>query len=312
MTEYVHEAVLVQDVVRSLVVDPDGIYVDGTVGTGGHSLAVGKHLGEQGCLVCLDKDPEAVTISEKRLRDLGKDVRALQGNYSDLDRILGDQGIETVSGVLLDLGMSTHQLEGSGRGFSFRKDEPLDMRMDPDTGQTAHHLVNTLTLEGLEQILKDYGEERRARAIAKAVVRRRKQEPIRTTRHLVNVVESVSPPSVRFRSRHPATRTFQALRISVNKELDNLKEFLNKIPLLITKKGRLVIISYHSLEDRLVKQAMVDWEGACTCPPDLPYCICGRTPVFRRVSKKPIRPGPEEIKNNPRARSAVLRAAERI
>lgn len=312
MAEYVHEAVLVQDVVRNLIVDPNGIYVDGTVGTGGHSLAIKEHLGEQGCLICLDKDPEAVRISEKRLRHPGKDVRVLQGNYTELDQILRDQGIKTVSGVLLDLGMSTYQLEGSGRGFSFRKNEPLDMRMDPDNGETAYYLVNTLSLEGLVKILKKYGEERRAKAIARAIVNRRKQEPIQTTRHLVDVIESVFPPSVRSQLRHPATRTFQALRISVNKELDSLREFLDKIPSLITNKGRLVIISYHSLEDRLVKQAMVDWEGVCTCPPDLPYCMCRAPRVFRRVRKKPIRPDSEEIKQNPRARSAVLRVAERM
>jgi len=265
--EYPHQPVLIHEVVKHLVSIPEGTYVDGTVGTGGHSQAIGKRLSGKGRLVCLDMDPDAVSTSKKRLSFLGDSVRIMKANYADMDKVLADLGYKAIDGVLLDLGMSSYQLEKSGRGFSFSRDEPLDMRMDPENELTALHLVNNL-------------------------------EP-----------RDLSRGSW---ARHPATRTFQALRIAVNRELQNLETLLNKIPLIMAKGGRLVVLSYHSLEDRLVKQTMVNWEKPCTCPPGFPHCVCGKVPLFRRLFKKGIKPSITEIKNNPRARSAILRVAERI
>ena len=310
--EYTHQPVLVSEVVKYLVSVPDGIYVDGTVGGGGHSQAIGNRLLGKGRLICLDRDPNAVTASKRRLNFLGNNAFVMKASYTDMDKVLDDLGFEAVNGVFIDLGMSSYQLEKSGRGFSFSRNEPLDMRMDPNDKQTAFHLVNNLSPRDLERILKEYGEEKRAKSITRAIVRARLKSPIETSSRLAVVVKSVFPPSHRAKAKHPATRTFQALRIAVNKELENLKTFLNKIPLLMVRGGRLVVLSYHSLEDRLVKQTMVNWERPCTCPPEFPQCVCGKVPLFRRLIKKGLKPSGAEIENNPRARSAVLRAAERI
>lgn len=310
--EYPHKPVLVHEAVKYLVNDRDGTYVDGTVGSGGHSEAIGKRLTEKGRLICLDRDPEALRLSKKRLAFLGNNVSVNKANFADLDSVLEDLDIREVQGVVLDLGMSSFQIEKSGRGFSFSRDEPLDMRMDPDEKLTAGHLVNNASAKELERILKDFGEERRAKSIARAIVSARSKKSIDTSSQLAHLTQSVFSPSRRHRAQHPATKTFQALRVAVNKELENLDIFLKKIPLLMGKGGRLVVLSYHSLEDRRVKQAMSDWEKGCTCPPDFPECICGKTPLFRRLIKKGVQPSQEEIENNPRARSARLRVAERI
>ncbi len=307
--EYPHQPVLVHEAVEYLVPVPDGIYVDGTVGTGGHSLAIGKSLSGKGRLICLDRDPDAVSFSRKRLASLGDSASFVKASYADLDKVLEELEVETVDGVLLDLGMSSYQLEKSGRGFSFSRDEPLDMRMDPNDELTAYHLVNNLSPRDLERVLRDYGEEKRAKSIARAIIRTRTKKPIETSLQLAGVIKSAFPPSRRFNARHPATRAFQALRIAVNKELQNIEIFLDKIPFLMAKGGRLVVLSYHSLEDRLVKQAMTIWARECTCPPDFPRCVCGKVVLFRRLFKKGIRPSQKEIDENPRARSAVLRAA---
>ena len=310
--KYLHQTVLVHDVVKHLVSNPDGTYVDGTVGTGGHSQAVGKHLSVKGRLVCLDLDPDAVRTSKKRMAFLGDNVRIMKANFADMDNVLADLGYKAVNGALLDLGMSSNQLEKSGRGFSFSRNEPLDMRMDPQNELTALQLVNNLESRDLERLFKKYGEERRAKAIARAIVRARLKSPIETSSQLAILVKSVFSPSHGAWARHPATRTFQALRIAVNQELQNLERFLKKIPSLMAKRGRLVVLSYHSLEDRLVKQTMVNWERPCTCPPEFPRCVCGKRPLFRRLFKKGLKPSETEIKNNPRARSAILRVAERV
>jgi 16S rRNA (cytosine1402-N4)-methyltransferase len=311
--EYPHQPVLVREVVKYLVTLPGGIYVDGTVGSGGHSVAVGKSLLGKGRLICLDRDPEAVRLSGERLDFLGNSVCVKKANFVDLDKVLKNLGFREVQGVLLDLGMSSYQIEKSGRGFSFSRNEPLDMRMDPDETLTAGHLVNNLSSKELERILRDFGEERRAKLIARAIVSARSRKPIDTSLQLAVLTKSVlRSPSRRSKTQHPATRTFQALRIAVNRELENLEVFLKKIPLLMAKGGRLVVLSYHSLEDRLVKQAMFDWEKGCTCPPDFPKCMCVKVPIFRRLIKKGLKPSTEEIEDNPRARSARLRAAERI
>lgn len=307
-----HRPVMLREVVDRMLTSPDGIYVDGTLGTGGHSEAVCKGLSPQGLLIGLDRDETAVRISRERLSSLGKRLHLVKESYSRLDRVIKGLGIEGVNGVLLDLGMSTYQLDASGRGFTFSRDEPLDMRMDMEDTQTARDLVNRLSAKELENLLRAYGEERRARAISKAIERERRKAPIESSLGLANLVGSVVRRSYRPGARHPATRTFQALRIAVNRELDTLRAFLEKIPLLLVPGGRLVILSYHSLEDRMVKQAMIDWEGGCRCPPEFPECRCERVPLLRRVHKRGIKPCPEETKNNPRARSAILRTAERI
>lgn len=309
---YPHQPVLVQEVVRDLITAMDGIYVDGTVGNGGHSKAIGEKIRSTGRLICLDRDSEAVRLSRERLSPLGERVTVLKGNYAELTEILKGLGIEKVHGIFLDLGVSSHQLERSGRGFSFNRDERLDMRMDQDDKLTAHHLINTLSPEALEKILREYGEEKRARKIVKSIDRERRRGPIDSSLHLAKLIQSVIPVSHHPRARHPATRTFQALRIAVNKELENLKALLDRVPPILNEGGRLVIISYHSLEDRMVKQTMMNWERGCTCPPDFPYCRCGKAPLFKRVHKKGTKPALGEIEMNPRARSAMLRAAERI
>ena len=309
---YPHQPVLVHEAVDCLLHRKTGIYVDGTSGSGGHGSLISKRLSPRGRLICLDRDPEAIRLSRARLADHSKATAFIQENFAELDTVLERLGIEKVDGVLLDLGMSTYQLEHSGKGFSFKRNEPLDMRMGPDAEQTAADLVNTLSAEAFENILKQYGEERRARSIARTIVRTRADSPIRTSSELASLIELVSPTSHRKRTIHPATRTFQALRIAVNNELENLDIFLEKIPSLMVKYGRLVILSYHSLEDRRVKQAMVQWESSCTCPPDFPVCVCDKTPQFKRIFKKGIKPSQEEIHMNPSARSAILRAAERM
>jgi len=310
--EYPHRPVLVQEVLEDLITDPEGIYIDGTVGSGGHSEAIGRRIGTRGRLLCLDRDPEAIRMSTQRLSFLGARVRFIKASYGSADQVLRDLGWGKAHGILLDLGMSGFQLEQSGRGFSFYRDEPLDMRMDPDAGVTAEHLIQHLSEKELEEILRQYGEERRAKAIARRIGQERKTKPIVSSLHLAQLIESFVPRTRRAGAKHPATRTFQALRIGVNKELEHLASFLDRSPALLAGRGRLVILSYHSLEDRMVKQVMMDWEKGCQCPPTLPQCCCGKEPLFKRLHKKGVRPGPKEIEENPRARSALLRAAERI
>ena len=300
------------EVLKYLITKPEGIYVDGTVGSGGHSEAIGEKIEAGGRLICLDRDAEAIRISRERLSHMGDKVAFIQANYAVLNKVLSDMGFEKVQGVLLDLGMSSYQLEQSGRGFSFSKDEPLDMRMDVNEEITASRLINHLTQRDLEKILREYGEEKRAKIIAATVVRERKKKPVETSLQLANLVTALVPHSYQPGIKHPATRTFQALRIAVNRELTYLEAFLDHAPSLINAGGRVVILAYHSLEDRRVKKAMMAWEKGCQCPPDIPVCICERRPLFKRLVKKAIKPGEEEVKLNPRARSALLRAAERI
>ena len=309
---FCHRPVMLREVVAQLLTSPGGIYVDGTVGMGGHSEAVCRRLSPRGLLIGLDKDEAALRVSGERLSPFGKRVHLVKESFGRLDRVLEGLGIEGVNGVLLDLGMSTYQLEGSGRGFSFSRDEPLDMRMDVDGEERASDLVNNLSAKDLEKLLRAYGEERQARAISRAIERERRKRPIDSSLSLANLVASVVRRSYRTGARHPATRTFQALRIAVNRELETLGGFLEKVPSLLLQGGRLVVLSYHSLEDRMVKEAMVDWEGGCRCPPEFPECRCRRAPLLRRVHRKGIKPSVEETETNPRARSAILRTAERI
>ena len=303
---------MVNEVIKSLVTVQGGIYVDCTAGSGGHSEAIAGKISGEGRLICVDRDSEAIRFSRERLGYLGKRVTFIKANFAELDVILRDLGIGMAMGILLDLGMSSYQLERSGRGFSFNRDEPLDMRMDISDAITAQELINTLPAAELKRILREYGEEKRAISISKIIERERVKAPIRTSLQLANLVRSIIPPSRYPGAKDPATRTFQALRIAINREMENLKRFLDKAPSLIERGGRVVFLTYHSLEDRLVKQAMADWEKGCICPPDLPECACNKKPLFRRIYKKGIKPLKIEIQDNPRARSSILRAAERI
>jgi 16S rRNA (cytosine1402-N4)-methyltransferase len=303
---------MVSEVVDILLNDPDGVYVDGTVGGGGHSEAIIKGISNKGFLICMDRDSEAIRFSRERLKPFAERVICLKANYADLNNIFRDLKIEGAHGIILDLGMSSYQLDHSGRGFSFNRDEPLDMRMDLNDEIDAKQLINSLSEKEIERMLRDYGEEKRARSVSRSIVRERAKAPIESSLRLAKLIRSSIPRPRRTGVKDPATRTFQALRIAVNKELENLKLFLGRVPPIIELGGRLVVIAYHSLEDRIVKQAMRDWEKGCVCPPGLPSCTCGGTPLFKRIIKKGLKPEKREIDNNPRARSAILRAAERI
>lgn len=311
--EYPHKPVMVDEVVSQLITSPDGIYVDATAGTGGHSEAILKQLDVKGRLVCVDRDQDTLEITRGRLSGYGEErVVFKKANFSEMDELLRELGIEGADGILFDLGMSSYQLDHSGRGFSFMRDEPLDMRMDKTRGMDAGELVNNLPAGELEKILKAYGEEKRARAISKLIVKERDKSPIESTGRLANLIRSNFPSSQKSRKKDPATRTFQALRIKVNNEMQNLENILEKVPGLINSGGRALFLTYHSLEDRLVKTAMVDWEKSCECPPDFPVCACTRKSLFRRLNKRGLQPGQAEIAENPRARSARLRSAERV
>ncbi|NLA75492.1 MAG: 16S rRNA (cytosine(1402)-N(4))-methyltransferase RsmH [Deltaproteobacteria bacterium] len=306
--------VMVGEVVRLLITRKQGIYVDGTSGTGGHSEAILKGLDSNGRLICLDRDPDAIEITRKRLDSGGFKGRysIFKMNFSDMEQAFEKLGVRGVDGILLDLGMSSYQLDQSGRGFSFNRDEPLDMRMDTESGNNAMELINRLSAREIEWALKNYGEEQRARQIARSIVRERGKSPIKTSGRFAEIVRSHFPVMQKNRKKDPATRAFQALRILTNNEMENLSVILEKAPDLLNRGGRIIFLTYHSLEDRLVKRAMADWESACTCPPDLPVCVCNKEQRFIRLNKKGLLPDQQEIAANPRARSARLRGAERI
>ena len=312
--DYPHKPVMVNEVINLLIIKPDGIYVDGTTGTGGHSEQILKKLDENGRLICLDRDPDAIEISRKRLNDDGyKDkYKIIKVNFADMDIALKETGTDKVDGILLDLGMSSYQLDQSGRGFSFNRDEPLDMRMDNESGKNAMEFLNELSAKEIESALRAYGEEKLAKPIARSIVRERSKSPINSSAQFADIVRSHYPASQRYRKKDPATRAFQALRILTNNEMENLSVILEKAPELLNKGGRILFLTYHSLEDRLVKRAMADWENTCTCPPGLPVCVCNKKQKFKRLNKKGVLPQQEEIAANPRARSARLRVAERI
>ena len=303
---------MLKETVEALITDPGGIYLDGTVGSGGHSEGIGRRLSGSGRLICLDRDIDAVKLSGKRLKFLGDRVTVINTNFSDIGRVLQRLNMSKVKGVLLDLGLSSYQLERSGRGFSFNRDEPLDMRMDQRYSITAEKLINELSKKEIEKILRIYGEERQARLISNIIDRERRKKVINSSLQLANLIRSALPSPRRPGTIDSATKTFQAFRIEVNRELEHLERFLDIIPPFIEKGGRLVFLSYHSLEDRLVKQAIIKWEKACICPPDFPECMCGKEPIFKRIFKRGVKPGKTEKSDNPRSRSATLRVAERI
>ncbi|MFH1675282.1 MAG: 16S rRNA (cytosine(1402)-N(4))-methyltransferase RsmH [Pseudomonadota bacterium] len=309
---YHHVPVLLKEAIGYLNCRPGKVYVDGTLGGCGHALEILKQTEPDGLLIGLDLDSDALDNARKRLAGFGSRATLFQQNFASLPAILSQTDIPVVDGILLDLGMSLYQLEQSGRGFSFMRDEPLDMRMNKHETTTAAELVNRLSKEELSRLLWHYGEERWSRKIAEAVMGYRRKKMITSTRELAEIVRSAVPPTGKRSRIDPATQTFQALRIAVNRELKSLKNLLESVPSLLNRNGRLVVISFHSLEDRLVKNQLKDLQKGCTCPPDFPRCVCGKKPTMKILTSKPARPSQEEIAINPKARSAKLRAAERL
>ncbi len=310
--QYRHVPVMVNEVIDYLNCSPGKTYVDGTLGGGGHAKAILEAIGPDGFLVGIDRDPDAIAHTGKSLHSFKPNVQIFHEDFTHLPEILSQLHITHVDGILLDLGLSLHQLEGSGRGFSFMRDEPLDMRMNPDQGQTAGALVNRLSQKDLADLIARYGEEHRACRIAKRIVDSRRQQAIGSSLQLAEIVKKAVPARYRRGRIHPATRTFQALRIAVNQELAALEEFLDEAVNLLNPGGRLCILSFHSLEDRIVKERFKALAKGCTCPPQFPKCVCGKAPQVSILTKRPVRPGPQEVRTNPKARSAKLRAAERL
>ena len=309
--EYTHKPVLLHECLDGLNIRPDGIYVDGTLGRAGHSREIAARL-TTGRLICIDRDAAALEAAPARLAGHMDKVTLVHGNFSSVPEILADLGIAGADGMLFDLGVSSPQLDEAARGFSYLNDAPLDMRMDQSAPLTACDVVNGWSQEELKRILWQYGEERYSGLIAAAIVRAREQAPIQTTVELAELIRSAMPAKARKEKQHPAKRSFQAIRIAVNDELGEVERLLSGALDVLDPGGRLCIISFHSLEDRLVKTAYADWAKGCTCPPDFPVCVCGKKPKVRLVGKKPIVSGEEELNDNPRARSAKLRVAEKV
>ena len=308
--EYTHKPVLLDECIEALNIRPDGVYVDGTLGRAGHSREIAKRL-TTGRLICLDRDMAAIDAAKKRLAEWMDRVTLIHTNFSELETVLADAGITGVDGMLFDLGVSSPQLDDASRGFSYMQDAPLDMRMDVSAPLTAYEVVNQWSFEELRRILTEYGEERYSHKIAKTIAARREEKPIETTLELVEVIKSAMPPAALREKQHPAKRSFQAIRIAVNGELDALPPMLEGAVKLLNPGGRLAVITFHSLEDRIVKQTMKDLATGCTCPPSFPVCVCGKKPKITLVSRKPIVSGAAELEENPRARSAKLRVAEK-
>ncbi|HIT56602.1 MAG TPA: 16S rRNA (cytosine(1402)-N(4))-methyltransferase RsmH [Candidatus Galloscillospira stercoripullorum] len=309
--ELSHKPVLLHECIEGLNIRPDGIYVDGTLGRAGHSREIARRL-TTGRLICIDRDLSALDAAPGRLGDLMDRVTLLHGNFSRLSELLSGLELKAVDGMLFDLGVSSPQLDDPMRGFSYMADAPLDMRMDKGDTLTARTVVNQWPQEELRRILFQYGEERYAPAIAAAIVRVRGQRPIETTFELVDVIRSAMPPQALREKQHPAKRSFQAIRIAVNDELTAVERMLCDAVPWLKPGGRLCVISFHSLEDRLVKSAFAQLARGCTCPPDFPVCVCGKKPQVRLVNRKPIVSGAQELEENPRARSAKLRIAEKL
>ena len=306
--EFSHVTVLLKEAVDGLAIKPNGVYVDGTAGGGGHSAEILSRL-TTGTLYSIDQDPDAIqTVTERFQADSRSHI--IQGNFGDMRDLLHRAGVDAVDGVLLDIGVSSHQLDERSRGFSYHEDAPLDMRMS-QSGETAADLVNTLDVAELSRILSLYGEEKYAFSIAKGIARYRQEKPIETTLELAEIVKDNVPQKVR-RDGHPARKTFQAIRIAVNHELDVLESGLQGAFEMLNQGGRLSVITFHSLEDRIVKQFMRDKAQGCTCPKDFPVCVCGKKPQVNIIARKPISPSEEELAHNPRARSAKLRICEKL
>ena len=310
-TEAKHVSVLLNECIDNLNIKPGGVYLDGTLGLGGHSYQIASRL-TTGRLICIDRDETAIERAGKRLAPFGDRVTLVHGNFSDAAQIIDSLGIPGVDGMLFDLGVSSPQLDEIQRGFSYRGDAPLDMRMDAGDSLTAYEVVNTWPEERLNRILWDYGEERYARRISRAILEHRSKKPIATTLELVDIIKGAMPAAALREKQHPAKRSFQAIRIAVNDELGAISQMMETAPDKLNKGGRLCVISFHSLEDRIVKAGIAARENGCTCPREAPICTCGFVQTLKSVSRKPILPGAEELEQNPRSRSAKLRVAERV
>lgn len=309
--DFRHDPVLLQETIDSLKVDPDGIYVDGTLGGGGHASLLCSRLGEKGRLIGIDQDEAAIKAASRRLAPFGSRVTVVRSNYVELPQILKELEIEKVDGIYLDLGVSSYQLDTPERGFTYREDAPLDMRMDQRKDRTAADIVNTYSQQELYRVIRDYGEDKFARNIAKHIVARREEKPIRTTKELADIIKVAIPAKMRAVGGHPAKQTFQALRIELNGELDVLTASIDQMIGALKPGGRLAVITFHSLEDRIVKNRFRENERPCTCPPDFPVCVCGKKSRGRVVTRKPILPTKEEEEKNRRSKSAKLRVFER-
>lgn len=310
--KFSHVSVLLRECIEQLNIKPDGIYVDCTAGGGGHSLEIVKRLTDGGRLIAIDRDEDALRAAGARLAGYADRVTFVHSNYAALQSVLADLGISQVDGVLADLGVSSYQLDTAERGFSYMQDAPLDMRMDREQPLRAYDVVNTYSEEELRRILFDYGEEKFARNIAANIVKKRNERPIETTLELAELVKSSMPKAAREGGHHPAKRTFQAIRIEVNSELSSIPPALDAAAHALRPEGRIAVITFHSLEDRLVKQKFAALASGCTCPREFPVCVCGKKPVVRIITKKPVTAGDDELEVNPRSRSAKLRVAEKI
>lgn len=310
--EFAHIPVMLNECLEGLNIKADGTYVDGTVGGAGHSIEIVKRLSENGRLICVDKDEDALKAAGERLAPYKDRVTFIHDDYKNLVNELDSIGVGKVDGILLDLGVSSYQLDNAERGFSYMKDAPLDMRMDRSQRISAHEVVNGYTESELARILFDYGEEKLARQIARNIVRARSEKPIETTLELAKIVEDTYPAKTRWKFGHPAKRTFQAIRIEVNDELSSLGEAVTAMARRLEKGGRMAVITFHSLEDRIVKSAFKKLSLACTCPPDFPVCVCGKVQEVELVNKKPITASEEELENNSRSQSAKLRVIEKL
>ena len=311
MSEFYHVSVLLEECIEALNIRPDGVYVDGTLGGAGHSSQIVRRL-ETGRLIGIDRDPIALKAAGERLEPFRDNVILVHSNFCEIKTVLQELNIPGVDGILLDLGVSSPQLDDKSRGFSYMNDAPLDMRMNNEDPLTAYDVVNTWPQEELKRILFDYGEERYAPRIAEAICRVRAEKPIETTLQLVDVIRGAMPAQALREAQHPAKRSFQAIRIAVNDELGSVEKVMRDAVACLNPGGRLAVITFHSLEDRIVKTAMVNASKGCTCPPSFPVCVCGKKPKVKLISKKPIVSTQEELDRNPRARSAKLRVCEKL
>lgn len=309
--EFSHKSVLLREAVDALNIRPDGVYLDGTLGGAGHSLEICRRL-TTGRLIGVDRDETALRAAAERLSEYRERVTLVHGNFENLQEILSAEGLAGADGMLFDLGVSSPQLDDGSRGFSYMTDAPLDMRMDRTDKLTAHEIVNTWPHEELRRILFEYGEERYAPLIAAAIEREREKKPIETTLELAQIIKSAMPGQALREKQHPAKRSFQAIRIAVNDELNAVSRMMQAAIANLNPGGRLAVITFHSLEDRIVKNAMAEAAKGCTCPPNFPVCVCGKKPTVRLVTKKPVEASEEELESNPRARSAKLRVCEKL
>lgn len=309
--EFKHISVLLHETIDSLNIKPDGIYADGTLGGGGHSYEIASKLSENGRLIGIDRDRDALTAASQRLSEF-ENVTYVHNNFSNIKSILSELDIEHIDGAVIDLGVSSYQLDSAERGFSYMQDAPLDMRMDKDSDFSAYDVVNTYSEEELARIFFEYGEEKFSRKVAKLICQTRNEKNIETTLELVEIIKKAIPEKFRQKGSHPAKRVFQAIRIEVNSELEPLKKAVTDFFECLSPGGRLAIITFHSLEDRIVKQTFKSFEGTCTCPKDFPVCVCGRKKLGKLISTKPILPSVEEIEYNKRSKSAKLRVCEKL